>query len=162
MDKNTSQSQNNILNGLNKTAVFGPTALLEPLAEAGGHHLDRFTDFFRKQRNIRKGTDATAAYLNKNKLTSHLAKNLNITDGRSLTSKSLIGTGVGSAGMISGKKADEDNKMMHSRMGQNFKPKNFIERHPLLTGALSVGIAPHLMSEYRQSRLDKENTNLIR
>lgn len=150
----------NILNGLNKIAVFGPTALLEPLAEAGGHHLDRFTDLLRKQKTISKITDSAASYLNQKKLTSTIAKKLNIKDGRSLTSKALITSGVGGAGIVSGKKADEDNKMMHARMGQEFKPENFIERHPFITGALSVGIAPHLMSEYTQYKLDKVNPKL--
>lgn len=146
----------NIVSGINKVAVFGPTALFEPIAEVGGHHLDRLTDFFRKNKYFRNATDATSSYLSKNKITASAANKLDVTDGRKLTSKFLVTTGVGGAGAVSGKKADEDNKMMHARVGKSFKPQNLIEKHPLLTGALSVGIAPHLMSEYRQSKLDKE------
>jgi hypothetical protein len=64
----------------------------------------------------------------------------------------LLGTGA-----LSGHAMHVQKKMQHARAGQDYEPKSFIEKHPKLTGAASLGLAPAFSAMYSQKKLDRDN-----
>ena len=65
-------------------------------------------------------------------------------------------------GATSGYLADVKNKVVAARQGENYKPESFIQRHPMLTGALSLGIAPAMSAQTYQQELDADNSKVRR
>lgn len=73
----------------------------------------------------------------------------------------LAGLGVlgalGGLGALAGAGLTGQKKVIHARQGKDYTPESFIERHPVATGALSLGMAPALSQAYSQMELDREN-----
>lgn len=58
------------------------------------------------------------------------------------------------AGAIEGHKAHAGKHLIYARSGKDYKEKSFIDKHPLVTGAMSLGIAPHASKHQHQLKLD--------
>jgi hypothetical protein len=69
-----------------------------------------------------------------------------------LTAAALAGFGA-----LAGHSAHAAKKLIHARQGKDYTPKSFIDRHPHLTGALSLGYAPAISAAAHQQELDDAN-----
>lgn len=64
---------------------------------------------------------------------------------------------IGGLGALQGHQIHVLKKLIHARQGKEYKPKSFIDKHPKLTGAATLGIAPAVSASLHQMRLDREN-----
>jgi hypothetical protein len=71
-----------------------------------------------------------------------------------------IGAYVGGVGALSGHVSHVHKKIIHARAGKEYKEKSFIDKHPKLTGALSLGLAPAASAALHQKELDLKNSKV--
>ncbi len=64
---------------------------------------------------------------------------------------------LGGMGALIGHESVVGKKLIHARQGSDYKPESFIDRHPYLTGAASLGLAPAFSTLATQAELDREN-----
>jgi hypothetical protein len=63
----------------------------------------------------------------------------------------------GGTGALIGHASHVGKKMDYARHGKDYKEKSFIDKHPKLTGALSLGLAPALSHGAHRKKLDLDN-----
>ena len=69
----------------------------------------------------------------------------------------LLGAGALGVGALGGHGANVGKKMDYARAGKEYKPQSFTDKHPIMTGAASLGIAPGMSRFLHQRKLDMEN-----
>lgn len=68
--------------------------------------------------------------------------------------------GIAGLGALSGHISHVRKKVIHAREGKKYEEKSFIDKHPKLTGALSLGLAPAISTEMHQRKLDRNNPHV--
>jgi hypothetical protein len=81
-------------------------------------------------------------------------------DKKHLAAAGAAAAYLGGVGALSGHAAHVQKKLIHARAGKDYKEKSFIDKHPYLTGAASLGIAPALSAAKHQHDLDMDNAKV--
>ena len=71
----------------------------------------------------------------------------------------VIGGGaaiLGGLGALTGHDAHVAKKILHARHGKDYKEKTFVDRHPKMTGALSLGLLPAISAATHAHKLQRE------
>lgn len=68
-----------------------------------------------------------------------------------------VGAGLAGLGALSGHISHVGDKLDAARRGKDHKEETFIQKHPKLTGAMSLGLAPALSSVYTKKERDAES-----
>jgi hypothetical protein len=64
---------------------------------------------------------------------------------------------LGGLGALGGHEMHVAKKIIHARQGKDYKPETFVDEHPLLTGAASLGLVPAFSAMMHQRELDRDN-----